>query len=149
MSATDGWCVKHDLHQYRLKKGTSDAGKPVRWTRTETYSTQQDTDKSKEKSKTISAMMTDKPKSTTDILVGMVLSGQVQRREDSIFHPYPTIRTTLNGSVTSVTGSQPGKATARHTGSRRPLFVAISSARRNRIRVTTDFVVLGCRFITN
>ena len=57
--------------------------KPVRRTRTITYSTQQDTYKSKEKSKTISAILTDKPRSSIDILLGRVLLGQVQRRDDN------------------------------------------------------------------
>ena len=75
-------CGSHDLHQGRPRKGTCDTGKPVRRTRTKTYSTQQDTDKSKWKSKMISPILTDKPKSSKNIHLRIVLSRHAQRRED-------------------------------------------------------------------
>ena len=68
----DGRCATHDLHQDRRTKGTFDTGQPVRRTRLKTYSTQPDTDKSKGKSKMISAILTYKPKSSTDISLGRV-----------------------------------------------------------------------------
>ena len=63
--------------------------KPVRRTPTKTYSTHQDTNKSKGQSKIIPAILTDKPKSSTDIPLGIVLSGQAQRREDNPSSPIP------------------------------------------------------------
>ena len=80
-SETDGWCVSHDLREDRSTQGTSDTGKPVRRTGSKTCSTQQDTDKSKDKSK-ISVILTDKPKSSMDIPLRIALSGQAQRRVD-------------------------------------------------------------------
>ena len=79
---TDGRCVNHDFHQNQPKKITSKTGKPVRRTLTETYSTQ-DTDERKVKSKTISAILTDKSKSSTDSLLGIVLSLHAKRRKDN------------------------------------------------------------------
>ena len=63
---TDGWCVSHDLYQDRPTKGTSDTRKPVRRIRTNASSTQQDTDTSEVKTKMISAIQTDRLKSSTD-----------------------------------------------------------------------------------
>ena len=85
-SETDDQCVGHYRHQDRPTKGTSDTVKPVRRTRSKTYSTQ-DTDKSRGKSKMISAILTDKPKLSTDIPLGIVLSGQAQRREGNTPSP--------------------------------------------------------------
>ena len=78
-----------DLHQDRRTKGTSDTGKPIRRTRTKTYSTQQVTDKRNGKSKTISAIRTDKQRSSTDISIRMVLSEQAQLREVNPPAPLP------------------------------------------------------------
>ena len=88
----DGRCVTHDLHQDRPTKVTSDAGNPVRSTRTNTYLTQPDTDKTRGKSMTISAILTDKPKSSTDIHLEIVFSRQAQRREDN--PPSPLVNDT-------------------------------------------------------
>ena len=85
---TDDRCVSHDLHQNRPTEGTFDTGKPVRRTRTKPFR-HQDTDKNKEKSKMISVILIDKLKSSTDNLLGTVLSGHAQRREDSPSSPLP------------------------------------------------------------
>ena len=75
--------TSHSFHQDRPTKITSKTGKPVRRTLAESYSAQQYTDERKVKSNTISAILTDKSKSSTDSLLGIVLSLHVQRCKDS------------------------------------------------------------------
>ena len=83
---TGGQYVSHVLRQDRTTRGTSDTGKPVRRTRTKTCSKQQDTDKSKGKSKTISAILTHKPKTSTDIPLVILISGQVSDVKTTLHH---------------------------------------------------------------
>ena len=78
---TDDNCVSHDLHQHQPKKVTPDTGKLVRRTRTQTYSTQQDTDKSREKFKIIFAILSPNPRSSIDISPGRVRLGLAQLRK--------------------------------------------------------------------
>ena len=78
---TDGRSVSHDLHQDRPTKGTSDTGKPVRRTRSKPI--RHNKILTEGKSRLISAILIDKPKSSSDNPLGVVLSEQAEGHEDN------------------------------------------------------------------